>query len=120
MAEKRTLGWVQNPGDLKKLKKVVSVFLHGSSENQWLINERLPLLKKYDLISDDNYNAFISELSKSTIEAKYAILKGKGAGKLGRRNAKCTGIIQAVIDGQQSIDYTDSNGNTITIKKALY
>ena len=42
MAEKRTLGWVQNPGDLKKLKKVVSVFLHGSSENQWLINERLP------------------------------------------------------------------------------
>lgn len=117
MAEKRTFGWVQNPGDLKKLKKVVSVFLHGSSENQWLITERLPLLKKYDLISNDDYNTFILELSKSTIEAKYAILKGKGAGKLGRRKAKCTGIIQAVIDGQQSRDYTDSDGNTITIKK---
>ena len=105
MAE-RTFGWVQNPGDLKKLKKVVSVFLYGSSENQWLITQRLPLLKKYDLISGDDYNAFISELSKSTIEVKYAILKGKGAGKLGRRKAK--------------MHWNNSSSNRRSAKQRLY
>ena len=114
---KRTFGWVQNPGDLKKLKKVVGIFLHNSAENKWLLNDRLPLLKKYSLISNSDYNSFIGELNKTDIEISYAILKGKGAGSAGRKGAICTGIVQAVIDGQQSRKYTDSTGNSQTIKK---
>ena len=38
MVTKRTFGWVQNPGDLSKLKKVVSVFLFDSKDNKWLKN----------------------------------------------------------------------------------
>lgn len=117
MANRRTFGWIQNPGDLKKLKKVVSIFLFDSSNNKWLRRERLPLLKEYGLISDTDYNSFINQLNKKDIVIGYNTLKGRGAGSEGRANAKCTGIIQAVIDGQKNRNYVDSVGNTITIKK---
>lgn len=44
MAVKRTFGWVQNPGDLKKLKKVVGIFKAGSAENLDLVSNKLPLV----------------------------------------------------------------------------
>ena len=47
----------------------------------------------------------------------YTALKGKGAGNAKRAEALCTGIVQAVIDGQQSRTYQDKNGKSITIKK---
>lgn len=114
---KRTFGWIQNPGDLKKLKKVVSIFQPGSAVNLWLIQSRLPLLLRYALISHDNYDRFVLELSKPFIDIAYSLLKGKGAGSSGRKEAICTGIIQAVIDAQQSKTYTDGEGNSIMIKK---
>lgn len=114
---KRTFGWVQNPGDLKKLKKVVSIFQPGSVGNLWLIQSRLPLLLRYALISHDNYDRFVLELSKPSIDIAYSLLKGKGAGSSGRKEAICTGIVQAVIDAQQSKTYTDGEGNSIMIKK---
>lgn len=114
---KRTFGWVQNPGDLAKLKKVTAVFMRGSRENKWLIEKRLPLLKKYRLISESDYNDFVDELNMTDIEINYAVLKGKGVGSGARKDAICTGIVQAVIDGQQSRKYTDADGNIITIKK---
>lgn len=52
---KRTFGWVQNPGDLSKLKQVVGIFDFGSNTNKWIREKRLPLLKKYNLISDDDF-----------------------------------------------------------------
>lgn len=106
----RTFGWIQNPGDLKKLKKVVSIFQPGSQGNLWLVNIRLPLLLQYELISSEHYTLFCSELTKSTIEINYATLTGT-------RATKCTGIIQAALDGQRNNTYTDKSGNTITIKK---
>lgn len=90
--KKRTFGWVQNPGDLKKLKKVVGVFSRGSKENLWLIEERLPLLLRYGLISHANFTLFSAEMKRELIEVNYALLKGKGAGSAGRANALCTGI----------------------------
>lgn len=115
MAVRRTFGWVQNPGDLKKLKKVVSIFQPRSAANTWLIKTRLPLLRQYDLISPEDYKSFCDELSKSPVFISYAMLKGKGSAI--RSSAKCTGIIQAVIDAQKPQTYTDASGNTITIKK---
>lgn len=117
MSVKRTFGWVQNPGDLKKLKKVVGIFKPASTVNSDLINTKLPLLLTYGLISMDDYNTFITELKKSVIIIDYSILKGKGSGSGRRKDAICTGIIQAVIEGQQNKTYTDSVGNSVTIKK---
>lgn len=118
MANKRTFGWVQNPGDLSKLKKVVSVFLYDSKENKWLRNEKLPFLLKYSLISDGDYNIFIGYLSSQNIAIPNKILKGKGVAKGGtRRDSICTGIIQAIIDGQQKRTYKDDKGKSATFKK---
>ena len=52
---RRTFGWVQNPGKLSNLKKVVSVFKLNSKYNIWLREVRLPLLKKYNLICYEDY-----------------------------------------------------------------
>ena len=117
MPRKRTFGWVQNPGSLKKLKKVVSVFQYNSADNLWLRNERFPLLLKYNLISDADYNEFVAQISHPDMEIKYGILKGKGPGSGSRKEALCTGIIQAVIDGQKDKTYTDASGQTETMKK---
>ncbi len=114
---KRTFGWVQNPGDLTKLKKVVSIFKYNSNTNIWLRDVRLPLLRKYKLISEDNYTEFQKILSEENFVAGYSILKGKGSGKAVRASALCSGIIQAVIDGQQDRTYTSDEGISITIKK---
>lgn len=77
MTVKRTFGWVQNPGDLKKLKKVVGIFKAGSAENLDLVSNKLPLLLTYGLISNDDYNDFIAELNKTDIEIDYSKLKEK-------------------------------------------
>lgn len=117
MAVKRTFGWVQNPGDLKKLKKVVGIFKAGSAENLDLVSNKLPLLLTYGLISNDDYNDFIAELNKTEIEIDYSKLKGKSSGSRTRKDAICTGIIQAIIEAQQNKTYSDVAGNSITIKK---
>ena len=114
---KRTLGWVQNPGKLSNLKIAVSIFKKNSNYNKWLRNIRLPFLEKYGLISKENYGKFEDALSKEDIVIDYTMLKGQGAGKLGRANAICTGIIQAAIDGQQDRVFVDDNGIELTIKK---
>ena len=114
---RRTFGWIQNPSDLKKLKKVVSIFQKDSSNHEWLTKDRLPLLLKYKLISTKDYNSFQAELTKPIIEIKYSLLKGKGAGSSNRSNALCTGIIQAAIDAQSNRTYTDDIGVSVTIKK---
>lgn len=117
MPVKRTFGWIQNPGDLKKLKQVVSIFQANSQTHEWLMTIRLPLLLRFRLINPDDYNIFQSELLKPAIEIEYSTLKGKGFGSSSRKNALCSGIIQAVIDAQSSRTYTDDNGNTVTMKK---
>lgn len=118
MPVKRTFGWIQNPGDLKKLKQVVRIFQANSQTHEWLTTIRLPLLLKFRLINPDDYNTFQSELSKPAIEIGYSTLKGKGAGgSSSRKNALCSGIIQAVIDAQSSRTYTDDNGNSVSMKK---
>ena len=117
MPTKRTFGWIQNPGDLRKLKKIVCVFQADSLTHKWLTTERLPLLMKYHLINPDDYTIFQAELAKSEIEISYSLLKGKSSGSASRKNALCSGIIQAVIDAQSNRTYTDSSGVSVTMKK---
>jgi len=56
-------------------------------------------------------------LNKTDIEIDYSKLKGKGSGSRTRKDAICTGIIQAIIEAQQNKTYSDVAGNSITIKK---
>ena len=114
---KRTFGWIQNPGDIHKLKKVTSIFLAGSQENLWLTQVRIPLLKNLDLISEENYLLFLKVLKKPDEGIDYNLLKGKGSGKAKRSAALCSGIIQACIDAQQNRTYDMPDGKTLTIKK---
>ncbi len=117
MSARRTFGWIQNPGDLMKLKRVVAVLEHSSDTNTWMVNERLPLLRSFGLISDTDCEKFIDKLSETDIEVSCALLKGKGAGSGGRKNALCTGIFQAAINAQQEQEYTDAAGKLYKIKK---
>ena len=113
---KRTFGWIQNPGKLSNLRKVVASLLQGTEEYNDLIQNRLPLLKKNNFISDEDYDDFVSVLANQT-SFPYDKLKGKGAGKAGRKGAKCSGIIQAVLDAQKHMIVTDLNGNSVDMNK---
>lgn len=117
MPVKRTFGWIQNPGDLKKLKLVVSIFQSGSPAHIWLTTDKIPSILKYGLMGQADYNTFQAELSKPELEISYSLLKGKGAGASGRKNALCTGIIQAVVDAQSTRTYIDDTGTSVTMKK---
>ena len=109
----RTFGWVQNPGELCKLRTVVASLCSGTNERTALIQTKFPLLKHNGFISDEDYTDFIDELSKDSYS--YAKLKGK-AGKT-RGTALCTGIIQAILDAQKLITIKDLNDNTIITNK---
>ena len=80
---RRTFGWIQNPGSLATLRKVIASLVQGTAEQQDLIQNKFPLLLNNGLISVSDYHAFISALSN--INYPYDLLNGKGAGSLGRK-----------------------------------
>lgn len=113
--EQRTFGWIQNPSSTGNLKKVVSLFVSESEFCAEFINRRLPLIRDANLFSQvDLYTRFTEALKEPRIS--YALLKGRSAGKEGRRNAKCSGLAQAALDGQQAHVY-EVNGIPTSIKK---
>ena len=115
---KRTFGWVQNPAKFSTLKDVVAVFERGSYMHRELINERIPKLIEYNLACDaETMQRFINLLNQEPLVLPYADLKGKGAGNVGRKNAKCSGIIQAALTAQKFIEVENKDGETIKIKK---
>lgn len=103
MKSQRTFGWIQNPANTLTLQRVVAILDSHSDVTQWLINERVPLLKDNGLLHDaDKWNEYI-ELIQSGEPIPYSILKGKGSLTGKRKDAKCSGIVQAVIDAQKSM-----------------
>lgn len=99
----RSLGWVQNPSDLNKLKDVVSIFVKGSEINQKLADKLIKELVEDEVLKKE----MIEALTQEEIVIKYNLLKGKGAGGKLRKDAKCTGIVQAAIPSQSGRKYTD-------------
>ena len=113
--EQRTFGWIQNPSSTDSLKNVVSLFVPESNFYQEFIERRLPLIRDAHLFAQpDLYARFLQALKSPRIS--YALLKGKGAGNEGRKNAKCSGLAQAAIEGQQTRTY-NLRGHDIVIKK---
>lgn len=114
----RTFGWIQNPSSVDNLKNTVGIFVNGSAIHTDLINTKIPFLIEYNLASEPTVLLHYAQLlSAKKIELQYEDLKGKGAGSEGRKNAKCSGIVQAVITAQKSITVSNSAGNTVTLKK---
>ncbi len=77
----------------------------------------MPLLLHNKLISQSDYDTFCSYLTQDNIEIPYGILKGKGSNTGSRKDAICTGIIQAVIDAQKNVTILTLKDEKITVKK---
>ena len=115
---RRTFGWIQNPASIDNLRNTVGIFVKGSESHHRLVKEKIPFLVEHDLALDpDQMLEWARELDKEDIELSYDELKGKGAGSDGRKNAKCSGLVQAAITAQKTITVTDSTGVGVSIKK---
>lgn len=95
----RTIGWVQNPGLLSNLRLMALCLCCGTKEQEWLIHDRFPLLVRNSFMSQELCSEFIMMLQKEHYH--FAALVGKGAGGQSRSLALCTGIVQAIINGQK-------------------
>ena len=103
MAE-RTLGWVQNPSSFENLKNVVSVFDNRTEIHRDILTNKLPLL-----VRDLNLRTtLVNEMRKTPLKMDYVLLKGHGISQgQTRRDAECSGIIQAAIVTQRGRLFTD-------------
>ncbi|MBO4853531.1 MAG: restriction endonuclease [Oscillospiraceae bacterium] len=112
---RRTFGWVQNPSDLKALKRIVGSLVSGSDDNEWLLG-KLDTIYRYQRMTESDYLRLRAVLANGEVRYKYADLKGKGSSG-NRRNALCSGIVQAAVNGQRKLSLTDRAGNTAQMKK---
>lgn len=112
---KRSFGWVQNPSNFKTLKRVISIFDKESMYFKDLVNRRLPLIKLNGKITEKDYNAICKALDNEQIS--YEILKGRGSNSGSRSEALCSGIVQAVVDGQRLVEYAGFDGERVIAKK---
>lgn len=99
----RSFGWIQDAGDIFKLRSIAEIFVLDSELNRKLRLELIPNLVPQHLGRD----AFILELGLEPIEIPYQHLKGKGPqpGET-RANASCSGIAQAVLPAQNGRPYS--------------
>lgn len=97
----RTFGWIQNPGDFNKLKKVVQVFDHTSNTHIDLKSNRIPSM----VLEQDGRDRFIDDLNKIPLKLKYKDLTGTSFTP--RSSARCDGIIQAIVEGQGGKKFVD-------------
>lgn len=112
----RTFGWIQNPSSTETLKDVLSIFVLGSSFHTFMLEERLPLLKRAGLFKTEDLYMTFQKMLQSGKSLAYDVLKGQGSGGESRSKAKCSGLIQAAITGQQYREY-EIEGTKIHIKK---
>ncbi len=99
----RSLGWVQNPSSFEKLQKVVAVFDHESYAYKYLLETAIP-----ENVDDLDLRAkMLDELRKRPLSMSYDLLKGRGTSGQSRRDAKCSGIIQAILPNQSGRAYSD-------------
>ena len=91
----RTFGWVQDPSDFDALYKVVSIFNENSQ-----IYEELVTRKITELIEErDGRERLLNAMNLRPLKLKYADLVGTAF--YPRPSARCNGIVQATVKGQQ-------------------
>ena len=91
----RTFGWVQDPSDFDALYKVVSSFNENSKVYKELTNRKIK-----ELVEErDGRERLLRALSSRPLKLKYADLVGTAFNP--RSSARCNGIVQATVKGQQ-------------------
>lgn len=96
----RAKGWIQDPGSLENLIKVVESFDHNSQTHQDLLTNLIP----QKVLPKDGRNDFINELSSRIGHRNYPKISYRslvGTAFSPRSSARCNGIIQALIPGQR-------------------
>ena len=96
----RSTGWIQDPGSLENLKKVVELFDHTSQTHQHLLTNLVP----QKILLQDGQNQFIGELNSRNGHRNYPRIRYKslvGTAFKPRSSARCNGIVQALIPGQR-------------------
>lgn len=91
----RTFGWVQDTSDFNSLYKVVSIFDNTSETYNKLLNEKIDKL----IEERDGKSRFKKILKQQKLRIKYTDLVGTAF--IPRSSARCNGIVQATIKGQQ-------------------
>jgi len=97
----RSLGWVQNPSNFGKLRKVVEIFNEQTQTHQDIKDRTIPQLVE----ERDGRDRLIEQLRARPLEITYENLVGKGFQK--RKEARCNGIVQAAVPSQGEKRFTD-------------
>ena len=97
----RTFGWVQNPGDFRKLCDVVAVFDFDSAKHKQIVAKTIPAL----VLPADGQSELLAALNSRPLKIKYSDLKGTAFTP--RSSARCNGIIQAAVKAQGSREFVD-------------
>jgi len=96
----RATGWIQDPGSLENLIKVVESFDYNSQMHQDLLTNLIP----QKILPQDGRQDFINELNSRTGYRNYPKISYRslvGTAFTPRISARCNGIIQALIPGQR-------------------
>ena len=91
----RTFGWVQDPGDLRKLRLATEVFCPDSPVHARLAKSVIPKL----IARRDGRDELLAAMRRRPLRLSYRELVGTAFKP--RRAARCNGIIQAAIPGQK-------------------
>lgn len=90
----RTFGWIQDPGRLEMLRRVVEIFCPDSPVRQDIKRSVRKLVEVRD-----GRKELLQALSRSPLQISYKELTGSSFTP--RRDSRCNGIIQATVPGQK-------------------
>ena len=96
----RSTGWIQDPGSVENLIKVIELFDHNTQTHQDLLNNLVP----QKVLPRDGRQIFIEELLSRNGYKNYPKIHYKnlvGTAFRPRPTARCNGIVQALIPGQK-------------------
>lgn len=91
----RTFGWVQDPSDFNALYRVVSIFNESSQIHKELVENKIAKL----IEERDGRERLLIALNSRPLKLKYGDLVGTAFSP--RSSARCNGIVQATVEGQQ-------------------
>lgn len=91
----RTFGWVQDPSDFNALYRVVSIFNESSQIHKELVENKIAKL----IEERDGRERLLIALNSRPLKLKYGDLVGTAFSP--RSSARCNGIVQATVKGQQ-------------------
>jgi len=106
----RSTGWIQDPGRLENLIKVVELFDYNTQVHQDLLRNLIP----QKVFPRDGRQALINELISRSGYNNYPKISYRnlvGTAFTPRSSARCNGIVQALITGQRRAFISDWPAN---------